>query len=69
MQGADLMGATNLTQEQLDKANGDDRTVLPDGLTRPVHWAKAKAPETPPAAQPDAAGRAPATAGAPGSGK
>ena len=45
MQGATLMGATNLTQEQLDVANGDDRTVLPDRLTRPAHWSKAEGSE------------------------
>jgi hypothetical protein len=26
----------------LDAAKGDDQTVLPDGLTRPAHWAKAE---------------------------
>ena len=58
-----------LTQEQLDMAIGDYRTQLPDGLSRPAHWAKAEAPETPPAAQPNAAERAPAPSGASGSDK
>jgi hypothetical protein len=40
--GARLVGARNLTQDQLDAANGDDRTQLPDGLTRPTHWPKAR---------------------------
>jgi uncharacterized protein YjbI with pentapeptide repeats len=67
--GTDLQGARHLTQEQLDAANGDDQTQLPDGLTRPAHWAKAKGTEGPPPAQPDAAERAPAASVAPGSDK
>jgi uncharacterized protein YjbI with pentapeptide repeats len=33
--GADLRGAGGLTQEQLNKACGDERTKLPEGLTIP----------------------------------
>ncbi|WP_246494387.1 pentapeptide repeat-containing protein [Streptomyces zagrosensis] len=36
--GADLTGAIFLTQAQLNAAHGDERTVLPPGLTRPAHW-------------------------------
>jgi hypothetical protein len=46
LERANLWGAVGLPQEQLDMASGDDRTALPDGLTRPAHW---------PAATPDAA--------------
>ena len=59
----------NITQEQLDKANGDDRTMLPDRLTRPAHWPKAEAREGQPATQPDDGERPPSPAGAPGSDK
>jgi hypothetical protein len=38
LSGADLTGALFLTQPQLDAARGDERTVLPEGLTRPAHW-------------------------------
>ena len=31
--GADLSGATGLTQKQLDQACGDKETKLPEGLT------------------------------------
>ncbi len=40
---ADLSGAKNLTQEQIDKAVGDDRTKLPDHLQHPAHWSKGDA--------------------------
>jgi Pentapeptide repeats (8 copies) len=69
LQGADLQEARNLTQEQLDAAEGDDRTQLPAGLTRPARWSKAEGNEGQPAAQPDGSGRAPAAGGAPGSDK
>lgn len=36
-----------LAQQQLDTALGDDRTVLPDGLSRPVHWPKRESNPTP----------------------
>jgi hypothetical protein len=42
---ADLGGARNLTQDQLDATNGDDRTQLPWGLTRPAHWSRSKGNE------------------------
>ncbi len=42
--GADLSTAKNLTQEQIDEADGDDDTKLPKGLTRPEHWIKKKKP-------------------------
>ena len=35
---ADLSGAKNLPQEQIDQANGDGTTKLPDHLQRPTHW-------------------------------
>jgi hypothetical protein len=38
---ADLKGATGLTQEQVDRARGDENTTLPADLTRPAHWSKA----------------------------
>ncbi len=38
LEGADLRGAINLTQEQLKAVIGDDKTILPEGLTRPAHW-------------------------------
>ncbi|HWS57514.1 MAG TPA: pentapeptide repeat-containing protein [Actinotalea sp.] len=38
LQGADLTGAIFVSQAQLDSAVGDDRTRLPDGRSRPVHW-------------------------------
>jgi uncharacterized protein YjbI with pentapeptide repeats len=36
--GADLSHARNLTQKQLNSANGDAQTKLPEGLTRPPDW-------------------------------
>jgi hypothetical protein len=38
IRGADLSGALFLTQAQLDAANGDAGTLLPDSRTRPAHW-------------------------------
>ncbi len=35
---ADLSSAKNLTQEQIDEANGDKHTKIPKGLTRPESW-------------------------------
>jgi hypothetical protein len=35
---ASLHGARNLTQEQIDRALGDEHTVLPAGLVRPTNW-------------------------------
>ncbi|MFF3290715.1 pentapeptide repeat-containing protein [Streptomyces sp. NPDC003023] len=39
LSGADLTGCIFLTQPQLNAARGDGATRLPDGLTRPAHWA------------------------------
>jgi hypothetical protein len=36
--GADLSGAQNLTQKQLEDANGDENTVLPPHFEPPAHW-------------------------------
>ena len=36
--GLDLRSAYNLTQEQVDDAYGDRRTLLPEGLAIPAHW-------------------------------
>jgi uncharacterized protein YjbI with pentapeptide repeats len=38
-ENTDLSGVTNLAQEQLDVACGNDTTVLPQGLKRPARWA------------------------------
>lgn len=38
IEGVNLSTATGLSQDQLDLACGDDSTVLPAGLTRPVSW-------------------------------
>ncbi len=38
LSGAELQTATGLTQEQIDKAKGDERTQLPEGLQRPASW-------------------------------
>jgi uncharacterized protein YjbI with pentapeptide repeats len=35
---ADLRTVTGLTQEQIDEAEGDERTQLPDDLQRPANW-------------------------------
>ena len=61
LQGADLGHARGLTQQQLDVADGNAETVLPEGLTRPAHWSKTE--ETAP--QPNDARRAPPAAGKP----
>jgi len=37
LEGADLRG-TNVTQDQLNSADGDTNTQIPDPLTRPAHW-------------------------------
>lgn len=39
LDGADLTGVLFLTQSQLDAAEGDAGTKVPDGLRRPGHWA------------------------------
>jgi uncharacterized protein YjbI with pentapeptide repeats len=38
IEGADLSAATGLVQWQVDMACGDDKTVLPAGLTKPAQW-------------------------------
>jgi uncharacterized protein YjbI with pentapeptide repeats len=40
LQGANLTDAKGLTQEQVDSAIGDERTMLPAGLTMPKSWKK-----------------------------
>ncbi|THJ38901.1 pentapeptide repeat-containing protein [Candidatus Frankia alpina] len=38
LDGANLTGVEGLTQAQVDVARGDEKTVLPEGVTRPVSW-------------------------------
>jgi len=38
IQGADFRGALVLTQEQLESADGDEKTQLPPTLHRPSNW-------------------------------
>lgn len=38
IEGVDLSAATGLSQWQVDMACGDDKTVLPAGLTKPAQW-------------------------------
>lgn len=40
LEGADLHATRGLTQEQIESALGDGRTILPDHLSRPAHWTK-----------------------------
>jgi uncharacterized protein YjbI with pentapeptide repeats len=40
LSGADLSAATGLTQLQIDQANGDEKTQLPEGLKRPAAWSQ-----------------------------
>lgn len=42
LRGADLSTAMGLTEAQIGQAIGDDRTRLPNGLTRPCHWLAGK---------------------------
>jgi hypothetical protein len=44
LRGADLSKAEELTREQIEVADGDEYTSLPDHLHRPAHWEKT-APE------------------------
>lgn len=37
-EGVDLRNTQQLTQTQLDIACGDDETLLPEGLSRPLSW-------------------------------
>jgi uncharacterized protein YjbI with pentapeptide repeats len=36
--GANLEGATNVSEEQLGNAYGDDKTKLPEGYQQPASW-------------------------------
>jgi uncharacterized protein YjbI with pentapeptide repeats len=38
LEGANLRDTEGLTQAQIEEAEGDVATRLPEGLTRPVHW-------------------------------
>jgi uncharacterized protein YjbI with pentapeptide repeats len=38
LSGTNLQTARGLTQEQIDKAKGNQRTLLPDDLQRPASW-------------------------------
>jgi pentapeptide repeat protein len=38
LSGAYLSGAQHLTQEQLEKTTGDEKTSLPPDLKPPAHW-------------------------------
>ncbi|WP_285223147.1 pentapeptide repeat-containing protein [Frankia sp. AgPm24] len=38
LRGADLRHALGLIQAQLESAQGDAHTRLPEGLTRPASW-------------------------------
>ena len=40
-------GGTKPTQEQVNKAWGDEKTRLPARLTRPAHWSKATTSDKP----------------------
>jgi uncharacterized protein YjbI with pentapeptide repeats len=38
LSGASLTRARNLTQAQIDEAFGDEVTIIPDYVSRPIHW-------------------------------
>jgi uncharacterized protein YjbI with pentapeptide repeats len=38
LRGTDLSGAYRLSPEQIESANGDSETTLPDGIARPKFW-------------------------------
>jgi uncharacterized protein YjbI with pentapeptide repeats len=40
LQGADLRGAQDLTQEQIEQAEGDENTKLPENLRTPKSWSE-----------------------------
>ena len=46
LSGANLSGAEDLTQEQLEEANGDESTRLPSELKPPSHWIGQTAEQT-----------------------
>ena len=39
LQGAHLETAKGLVQDQITQASGNSETTLPEGFTRPEHWA------------------------------
>jgi hypothetical protein len=43
LQGANLQDAQRLTQEQIERAFGDETTTLPEGLRRPMEWPSPRA--------------------------
>ncbi len=43
LSGVDLSSAMDLTQMQIDSAEGDEDTKLPEGLIRPNHWKQKRA--------------------------
>lgn len=45
IEGLDLSAATGLEQKQIDIACGDDKTKLPQGLTKPATWPCPSDPE------------------------
>jgi uncharacterized protein YjbI with pentapeptide repeats len=49
--GVDLSEVKYLTQEQLNSADGDANTRLPEGLQRPDHWPLQRQVEWPPRAR------------------
>jgi uncharacterized protein YjbI with pentapeptide repeats len=38
LSGADLSGSTGLTFEAIQSAKGNNQTVLPTGIEKPLHW-------------------------------
>jgi hypothetical protein len=46
LRGANLSYTRNFTQEQINKANGDEHTKLPDHLQRPAHWSNGESEES-----------------------
>ncbi|AFZ27852.1 putative low-complexity protein [Cylindrospermum stagnale PCC 7417] len=42
LQGAKFTSAKNLTSQQIESAEGDENTILPDDITRPKHWTKSE---------------------------
>jgi len=46
LSGTVLSGAEDLTQEQLEEANGDESTRLPSDLKPPSHWIGKTAEQT-----------------------
>ena len=40
LSGTDLSGVKTPTQEQINKAQGDESTYLPDNIERPESWSK-----------------------------